>query len=253
MSRTRIHRTLAAGGAAAAPTLAAINRALVRISQMIIDLPEIVDLDLDPVQADAQGLHVLGVMLRVAPVTGEEHRRLAIRPYPRDLEETVSLRDGRPVLLRPIRPEDEPAHVTFISRLTPQDIRFRFFGFVRRLEHVQMARMTQIDYDREMAFVAVTLDSDREPETLGIVQTITDPDNVVAEFSMVVRSDLKGLGLGGQLLGKMIRYGQSRGTREIMGQVLPDNRDMLRLTRRLGFTARMNTEEEVMDVRRTLT
>ncbi len=250
MSRTRIHRTLAAGGDSAAPALAAINRALVRVSQMIIDLPEIVDLDLNPVEADARGLRILGVTLRAAVMTGEPHRRLAIRPYPRDLEETVTLRDGRSVLLRPIRPEDEPAHHTLIARLSPEDIRFRFFGFVRRLEHTQMARMTQIDYDREMAFVAVAPGPgpDDEPETLGVVD-ITDPDNAVAEFSMVVRSDLKGLGLGRELLGKMIRYARSRGTGELAGQVLPDNRDMLRLTRRLGFIPRMNTEEEVMDVR----
>ena len=115
-----------------------------------------------------------------------------------------------------------------------------------------MARLTQIDYDREMAFVAIAPGSDGEPETLGIVRTVTDPDNIVAEFSMVIRSDLKGQSLGSQLLEKMIRYCRSHGTREIVGQVLPDNRDMMRLMRRLSFTARMVPEEEVFEVRRAL-
>ncbi len=252
MMRTRVFRALAATRETATPGLAALRRALVRISQLIIDLPEIVDLDLNPVQAEGGCLRAFGVRLRVAPVTGEDRRRLAIRPYPRELEETLTLRDGREALARPIRPEDEPAHHEFIARLTPEDIRFRFFGFVRQLEHTQMARLTQIDYDREMAFIATAPGPDGEMETLGIVRTITDPDNSAAEFSMVIRSDLKGLGLGGQLLEKMFRYCKERGTPEIVGQVLPDNRDMMRLTRRLGFTARMLSEEDVYEVRRPL-
>ena len=252
MMRTRVFRALAAGKDDAASGLALLRRALVRLSQLIIDHPEVVDLDLNPVQSEGGILCAFGVRLLVAPVTGEDRRRLAIRPYPKDLEETLTLRDGREVLARPIRPEDEPAHHEFIARLSPEDIRFRFFGFVRRLEHTQMARLTQIDYDREMAFVAIAPGSDGEPETLGIVRTVTDPDNIVAEFSMVIRSDLKGQSLGSQLLEKMIRYCRSHGTREIVGQVLPDNRDMMRLMRRLSFTARMVPEEEVFEVRRAL-
>ena len=252
MMRTRVYRALSASGERVAPEQAALKRALVRISQMLVDLPEIVDLDLNPVQATGGSLRVFGVLLRVAPVTAEPRRRLAIRPYPQDLEETLTLRSGTEVLVRPIRPEDEPAHHEFIARLTPEDIRFRFFGFVRRLEHTQMARLTQIDYDREMAFVAVSPGADGEMETLGIVRTITDPDNTVAEFSMVIRSDLKGQGLGRQMLEKMFRYCADRGTREIVGQVLPDNRDMMRLMRKLGFSARIIPEEEVFEVRRPL-
>ena len=248
MGRTRIHRSLATGGAKAAETLAVINQTLIRLSQLIIDQPEIVDLDLNPIQVDESGLWAGGVRLRAAAVTASERRRLAIRPYPEDLVETAALRDGRPVLLRPIRPEDEPAHHVLVSRLTPDDIRFRFFGFVRNIEHTQMARLTQIDYDREMAFVA-----DADGETLGVVRTITDPGNTAAEYSIVIRSDLKGQGLGRLLMSKMIRYCRERGTGEIRGQVLPDNQNMLRLTRKLGFTARLNTEEEVVEVRRSLT
>lgn len=111
--------------------------------------------------------------------------RLAIRPYPRELEEVFTMRDGRKVILRPIRPEDEPNHHVFVSRLTPEDIRFRFFGLVQELPHSQMARLTQIDYDREMAFIGVAKDDEGNDETLGVVRTVTDPDNETAEFSIV--------------------------------------------------------------------
>ncbi|MEI6558308.1 MAG: GNAT family N-acetyltransferase [Rhodospirillaceae bacterium] len=253
MMRTRVYRTLSAGGERVAPEQAALKRALIRISQLIIDVPEIVDLDLNPVQAEAGSLRAFGVRLRVEAMSGEDRRRLAIRPYPQDLEETLILRNGTEVMARPIRPEDEPAHHELIARLTPEDIRYRFFGFVRQLEHTQMARLTQIDYDREMAFVACAPGPDGEMETLGVVRTITEPDNSAAEFSLVIRSDLKGQGLGRQLMEKMCRYCADRGTAQIIGQVLSDNRDMMRLMRRLGFTARMIPDEDVYEVRRPLT
>ncbi len=252
MTRTRVYRALSVGGERVAPVQEALARGLIQISQLIIDLPEIVDLDLNPVQATGGCLRAFGVRLRVAAMTAENRRRLAIRPYPQDLEETLFQRDGTEVLARPIRPEDEPAHHEFIARLSPEDIRFRFFGFVRQLEHTQMARLTQIDYDREMAFIVTAPGPDGEMETLGIVRTITDSDNYVAEFSMVIRSDLKGQGLGRQLLEKMCRYCTERGTREIVGQVLPDNRNMMRLMRKLGFSARMIPDEDVYEVRRSL-
>ena len=160
----------------------------------------------------------------------------------------MTLRSGRRVLLRPIRPEDEPAHQRFHSRLTPEDIRFRFFGLVRNLPHSEMARFTQIDYDREMAFIATATDERGEPETLGVVRTVTDPDNVHAEFAINVRSDLKAQGLGFLLLDKMIRYCRGRGTAEIVGQVLTDNRTMLRLAQGLGFTSRMLPDNDAVEV-----
>ncbi|MEI8393880.1 MAG: bifunctional acetate--CoA ligase family protein/GNAT family N-acetyltransferase [Rhodospirillaceae bacterium] len=251
MSRTRISRKLATGSDGPNTSLA-VKRALIHLAQMAIDLPEIVDLDINPLEVEGGHLRALGAFLRLAPVTAEARRRPAIRPYPGDLEENLTLRDGRTVLARPIRPEDEPAHHVFISRLSPEDIRFRFFGFIRGLEHTQMARLTQIDYDREMAFIAAAIGADGELETLGIVRTITDPDNRVAEFSMIVRSDLKGQGLGRQLLEKMIRYCESRGTGEIKGQILPDNSTMLRLMRKMGFRVAMVPEDEVVEAKKAL-
>ena len=168
-------------------------------------------------------------------------------PYPKEMEETFVLASGRRILLRPIRPEDEPEHYNFIAKLTPQDIRFRFFGMVRELPHSEMARFTQIDYDREMAFIATAADPNGRWETLGVVRTATDPDNERAEFAIVVRSDLGAQGLGHRLLEKMIDYCRARGTRRIVGQIMIDNARMRDLARNLGFTEKLMVGEGVVE------
>jgi acetyltransferase len=120
---------------------------------------------------------------------------------------------------------------------------------IRVMPHSELARYTQIDYEREMAFIAYTPD---ERETLGVVRAITDPDNARAEFAVIVRSDVKGRGLGRALLEKMIRYCRARGTRELVGQVLAENRRMLSLARDLGFQAHYDAEARVIEVRLAL-
>ena len=138
-------------------------------------------------------------------------KRLAIRPYPRELEETIRLPSGREVFVRPIRPEDGPAHQAFVARITPEDLRFRFLGVTRDMPPSEMARLTQIDYDREMAFIAIAPNAAGEPETLAVVRTVGNPDSTKADFAVMVRSDLKRSGLGTALMRKMIRYCKSRG------------------------------------------
>jgi acetyltransferase len=152
--------------------------------------------------------------------------------------------------MRPIRPEDEPAHSRFFQHLEPEDLYLRFFSAVRKAPHSQLARFTQIDYDREMAFIAYA--PDQEDETLGVVRAITDPDNKQAEFAIIVRSDVKGQGLGRALLEKMIRYCRSRGTRELVGQILSENVPMLSLAQKLGFRPQFNREAGVLEVRSQL-
>jgi acetyltransferase len=137
-------------------------------------------------------------------------------------------------MLRPVRPEDEPAHSDFVTRLSPEDSRFRFFHTVRSMPHTQLARLTQVDYDREMAFIATRPGPDGRAETIGVVRTVADAENETAELSIVVRSDLKRRGLGTHLLRKAIEYCRSRGTKEIAGDVLHENESMLELTRRFA-------------------
>lgn len=178
----------------------AIYIALMGVAQLVSDIPEIQELDVNLLLADEHGVIAVDARIstKLTRVTGPE--RLAIRPYPKELEEEVTLQ-GRPLKLRPIRPEDEPQHREFFSRLDPEDVRFRFFRVLRTLQKSEFARLTQIDYDREMAFIATRRNAQSQPETVVVVRAIADPDNARAEFAIIVRSDLKGHGLGSPLNG----------------------------------------------------
>jgi acetyltransferase len=247
VSETRVARLLQGYRDRPAADLDALLGALVQLSQLVVELPEVIEVDANPILADADGVLVLDARMRIGRPGRERH--LAIRPYPRELEEELRLADGRRLLLRPIRPEDEPAHQAFFAKLEREDVRFRFFNLVRELPHSQMARYTQIDYDREMAFIAMEPPPQGPGETLGVVRGIFDPDDTTAEFAIIVRSDQKGRGLGHALLEKLLRYCRSRGTREVVGQVLPENRAMLALAEQLGFARRFLPEDHVVEVR----
>jgi acetyltransferase len=248
ISETRIARLLKGYRGRAPVDLDAICLTLVKISQMVIDFPELVELDINPLFADRDGVLALDAFIRLTPTPLAIGQRMAIRPYPKALEEFVHLRDERKVMLRPIRPEDEPDHHIFVSKMSHDDLRLRFFGSIDALPHTEMARLTQIDYDREMAFIATAPDAEGNPETLGVVRTVTDPDNEEAEYAIAIRSDLKGQGLGRILMDKIISYSRSRGTKAIIGQILHENRRMLELLKKLGFK-RVSTEDGVVEVR----
>ena len=248
VTRTRVWRLLQGYRDRPPVDMDALCLTLVQISQMIVDIPEIMELDINPLLADENGVLALDARIRVARPTGDRSRDLAIRPYPAELEEPFTLHNGLEVLLRPIRPEDEPEHREFLGRLTPEDIRFRFFGLVREFPHSEIARLTQIDYDREMAFIASAPKADGSgSETLGVVRTVTDPDNETCEFAIIVRSDLKGQGLGYKLLEKMIGYCRARGTKTMTGQVMAGNHPMLDMVRALGFRVKRLEDEPVME------
>lgn len=250
ISRTRVERLLLGYRDHLPVDMDKLCDALMQISQLIVDVPEIQELDINPLFSDEHGVLALDARIRVAHTSQSAHGRLAIRPYPRLLEEEFTMKSGRTVLLRPIRPEDEPEHHEFVSKLSPEDIRFRFFGSIRELPHSEMARLTQIDYDREMAFIATALNEDGEPETLGVVRTVTDPNNETAEYAIIIRSDLKGEGLGRKMMDKMIAYCRARGTRYYVGQVLRSNQPMLGLVEYLGFEIhRVPDEEDIKEVK----
>jgi acetyltransferase len=176
---------------------------------------------------------------------------LAIVPYPCCLEETLDWH-GMHLTVRPIRPEDEAAHRAFVAANTAEDLRLRFFGAVRSFDHSQLARMTQIDYDREMALIACRADATGATETLGVVRAVADPDNETAEFAVAARSDMKGKGLGWLLLTRIIDYAKSRGTRWMIGEVLRENAGMLALARRAGFEFTTTEDPGVVGLRMRL-
>jgi acetyltransferase len=249
ISRTRIYRLLQGYGHCPPADIDALCLTLVQVSQMIIDLPQIAALEINPLLVDDQGVFAVDAQILIARPTEASERRLAIRPYPKELEEEFVLPNGRVVMLRPIRPEDELAHHDFISKCAPDDLRLRFFHVVRRLPHAEMARLTQIDYDREMAFIATAQKSDGNgPETLGVVRTITDLHNDKTEYAILLRSDAKGQRLGWKLMEKIVLYSRSRGTQRIVGLVLADNRKMLDLVHRMGFESRKVPDDDTMEV-----
>jgi len=229
-----------------------LSQFLVRVSNLIVDCPEIQRLDIHPLLASAGEFTALDVTLTLAPFSGSSESRLAIRPYPQHLEESVTLKNGDACLFRPILPEDEPALQRFIARVTKEDLYYRYFSEINEFTHEDLANMTQIDYDREMAIVAVRRTDDGE-EILGVTRAISDPDNADAEFAVLVRSDLKGLGLGRRLLEKLIGYTRDHGLMRLNGITMPNNRGMVTLARKLGFTVDIQLEDGIVSLTLPLT
>jgi acetyltransferase len=220
----------------------AASNALVRLSQLLADIDEVAGIEIDPLHVETTGVVVLDTRIHIERRTRRlGFRRFAIRPYPKELEQNVDW-DGRTLLIRPIRPEDETTLGDLISSLDPEDARMRFFGAMRSLPRSQLARFTQIDYDREMALVAIERDSDGIERSLGEVRVVADPDNLVADFAIIVRSDIKGKGLGRLLLASIIDYSRSRGTGELRGETLAANLRMQHLAKDLGFELRTGTD-----------
>jgi len=224
------------------PTLAALTE----LSQVVCDVREIVGMDLTLRVLPAETL-VVTPHLRLAATRS----RFAIMPYPRRLEETLDW-FGERLTIRPIRPEDEDQHRALIESMTPNDLRLRFFSAVRSFDHTQLARMTQIDYDREMALIATVEDENGKPRTLGVVRAVTDPDNETAEFAVTVLSNLKGRGLGRMLMERIIAYARSRGTHWMLGEALRENAPMIRLARAVGFTVTPTEDPGVVGFRMPL-
>lgn len=233
--RTRVAKLLAGYRDHPAAKLDAVYDALVAVSQMLADLPELAELDINPLWADQDGVIALDARLRVSRNKGAGAASFAITPYPAELVENISWQ-GESIVLRPIRPEDEAQHRAFVELLKPEDLRLRFFNARRELPRSEMARLAQIDYAREMAFIAVRTLPDGTAQTLGVVRAVIDPDNVDAEFAVIVRSDLKGRGLGRLLMRKMVDFLSDRGTQRMVGYVLRENEAMRKLAGSLGLS-----------------
>ncbi|MDO8905739.1 GNAT family N-acetyltransferase [Hydrogenophaga sp.] len=234
IARTRVARLLQGYRYEPAADLDAVAEVLVSVSQLLVDVPELAELDINPLLVNHEGAIALDARVRVSAQCPAGAHHFAIQPYPTELIEDWTWQD-QIVVLRPIRPEDEAQHRTFLEKLDPEDIRLRVFYSRRSIEHSELARLTQIDYAREMAFIATRALPEGGEETLGTVRATVDPDNHTAEFGVIVRSDLKGSGLGHRLMSKMIGHLRARGTHQLVGTVLSINRGMLELARSLGF------------------
>ena len=235
VARTRIARLLVGWRDVPPADLGAVHGVLCTVSQLLAEVPEITELDINPLLADAAGVVALDARIRVSAQAPGGAKSFAIRPYPAELVETVAWH-GRSLTLRPIKPEDEAQHLAFLEQLDPIDIRMRVFYSRKSIERSELARLTQIDYEREMAFIATAPGAEGAEETLGVARAAIDPDNIGAEFGIVVRSDLKGSGLGLLLMNKLIGFLRQRGTQRLHAMVLKENERMLALATDLGFS-----------------
>jgi acetyltransferase len=252
VARTRVARLLAGYRDRKPADLDAVAAALVKLSALVCRHREIREIDINPLFADEAGVIALDARVRIADERREPRTAMAVKPYPEAWEKAIDMPALGRVMLRPIRPEDEVLYEAFLARVTPEDLRMRLFAPQKTLSHKFLARLTQIDYAREMAFVAV---SEPTGELLGVSRFIADPDYVRAEYAIIVRSDLKGQGLGWELMRHLIDYAKASGIHEIFGSVLTLNTGMLKMCRELGFRIEHDREDlalcnVILDLRR---
>jgi acetyltransferase len=248
IARTRVHRLMRGYRNQPPVDIDGVADVLIRLAQLVADHPGIAELDINPLLADRRGVLGLDARLRVNGAAKSD--RLAIRPYPKELESEAALPDGTRVHLRPVRPEDEPGIIDLGAHQSPEDLRMRFFTAIKGITHALAARLTQIDYDREVALVG-------EPPGGGAIWGVgrfaADPDNIRAEYAVDVRTDVKGHGLGYLLMTRLLEVAKARGISEVFGEVLRENQPMLKMARELGFSVAPHPEEDgVMRVTKRL-
>ncbi len=250
IERTRVSRLLRAYRDVPAVKDDAVAMVLVKLTQMAADIPEIRELDINPLLADETGVLAVDARVTVAKVArkfpGSGPANFAVRPYPSQWQRHIEVGDGWRVFVRPIRPEDEPLIHEMLRHVTSQDLRLRFFAPIK-FSHEFIARLTQLDYARAMAFVAFDEASD---EMVGVVRIHSDSIYENGEYAILLRSDLKGRGLGWALMQLIIEYAKSEGLKAIFGNVLQENTVMLDMCRKLGFEIKPDpVEHDLCDVK----
>ncbi|MEZ6023621.1 MAG: GNAT family N-acetyltransferase, partial [Hyphomonadaceae bacterium] len=229
IDRTRVAKLLAGYRDRPPADIDAVAAALVSLSDLIVDFPEIAELDVNPLLADETGVIALDARIIVRPAAAAADARLAIRPYPAALARDIRV-GAETMRLRPIRPQDAAQVLQLIERSDPRDVRLRFRDAADAIDARASARLSQIDYDREMAFVAL----EAEGAVAGVARLVFDPEFETAEYAVIVRSDVQGRGLGSQLLQALLDYAKSRGASRVWADVLSENARMLELARGLN-------------------
>jgi acetyltransferase len=247
ISRTKVSKLLDSYRGLPAIDLDALVSTLLKISDLACEIPCIHELDINPLLTDEHGVIALDarVMLGDGPLAPDAtYSHLAIHPYPKNLARATRLKTGETVLLRPIRPEDLEAERRFISRLSPKTMYLRFHAPLRELTMERLVRYTQIDYDREMAFVAIDANVDHpDGEIRGIARYTRNPDGTTCEFGVAIEDAWQGRGLGHALMNALESCARERGISEIIGYVLSDNDDMGKLMRARMYDARRDEDE----------
>jgi acetyltransferase len=238
MEDTRIWEVLKNGVRNKPPAdLRQLEEIVIKFSNLVVDFPEIAEIDINPLAVTSKGIYAVDSRIILDPQSLESsdpHRHLVIMPYPIKYITPWRLRDGTEVLLRPIRPEDEPLEAELISGLSDETSRFRFFQVMRNITHEMLIGYCNIDYDHEMAIIA-ELTQDGKKRSIGVSRLITEPGDRRAEFAVLVADEFAGQGLGTKLVDMLIGIGEEKNLETIYGIVLADNTHMIRLCRALGF------------------
>ena len=249
VQRSGLARLLAGYRERPAVPEAALLHTLHQVAQLACDLPLLAELDINPLLADAQGVLALDVRIRLHGPGRGQPVAPAIRPYPQELEHTVAVA-GTLLQVRPIQPEDGERLQAFYAHASAADMRLRFFLTRREVPHSELARYSQIDYDREMTFIALT---PGDPAAMAAeIRVVCDPDNRIAEFALQVASAWQGQGLGRHMLDAMLAYLRQRGTQEVVGQCLVQNKGMAALARKAGFSVQPGPGADILMLHRAL-
>lgn len=245
IGRTRVSRILKAYRDVPAADEREVALVLVKLAQLAADIPQIRELDINPLLADRDGVVAVDARVTIAPSDsspsiGPWHSRLVIRPYPSEWERMVALAHDERMFVRPVRPEDEAMFAEFFEKISDDDLRLRFFSTVRHFSHEFIARLTQLDYARAIALIGIGTDTG---SLLGVVHLLADANFERGEYSILVRSDLKGYGIGWQLMQMVVDYARSLGLKMVEGQVLRENTTMLRMCKQLGFNVRVDPDD----------
>jgi acetyltransferase len=241
MRQTRVWQLLQGYRNRPAVDVNRIAEVLVRLSYLVARHPEILEIDINPLIADDKEVIALDARVRIADAQAGPRVPMAIRPYPSEWETEAQIEPIGAIAIRPIRPEDERLYGDFFAHVTQDDQRLRFFAAAPRLSHRFLATLTQIDYAREMAFVAIARQTGA---LIGVVRVVADPDYTRGEYAILLRSDLKGHGLGWRLMQHLIAYARSEKLEELYGSVLAGNTTMLQMCRELGFTIEREPGDE---------
>ena len=249
MEETKVYSLLQGFRNRPAADMERLEEMIIRLSELLIDFPEIAELDMNPVLIKDGKPVAVDARILVLPLAVPSSLHLVIGPYPDEDESHMVSMDGHRFFVRPIKPEDAPLLTALFNTLSPTTIYYRFFGRLKELNPEMLARFTQIDYDREIALVAIDEDSPAD-NILGVARIIGDADGKTGEFAVLVGDSWQGKGIGGNLLEKCLSIAEKQGFKTVHGIVLKENRNMLALGKKLGFEAKpdLDSGENRLDI-----
>jgi acetyltransferase len=250
MQETKVHTLLQGYRNRPAADHELLEEMIMRLSQLLIDFPQIAELDMNPVLIKDGRPLVVDARLMTAPIAVPSPLHLVISPYPEENEVRITTKGDLRIFIRPVKPEDAPMYVNLFKELSPTSIYYRFFGVLKELRPEMLARFTQIDYNREIALVAIDEDA-AEERMLGVARIIGDPDGTEGEFAVLIGDAWQGKGVGAGLLQKLLLIAEKRGFKNIHGLVLKENRNMIALGQKMGFMVRMDQDSGEYELRIT--